>query len=61
MHSLVLTDDGAHALIGLEFENRCPAIVRIELMELAAIIDATLGGTWNTDEQVHLGAQGAPP
>ena len=44
VHALVLSEDGAHAFVGVEFENRCPAVVRVGLLELAALVDATLDG-----------------
>ena len=42
VHSLVLSEDGAHAYAGVEFENRCPALVRMSVLELSALVDATL-------------------
>lgn len=43
-HSLGFSADGRHALAGVEFEDRCPGVARIPLLEFAALVDATLHG-----------------
>ena len=36
-------------LIGVEFQNRCPAVVRLAMSDFGALVDATLGGYLQPD------------
>ena len=39
VHSLRLSSDGREAIVGVEFENRCPSTARVDLLSFAALVD----------------------
>ena len=42
VHSLRLSSDGREAIVGVEFENRCPSTARVDLLSFAALVDQSL-------------------
>ena len=49
MHSLERAPDGKSMLVGMEFENRCPAMSRIDMADFGLLVDATLEGALEPD------------
>ena len=43
VHSLTRSEDHAHMLVGMEFENRCPAVIPLPMDDFSALVEATLG------------------
>ena len=43
-HSLTFSQDGSQVYMGIEFENRCPSLIRLSRLEFAALVDETLLG-----------------
>ena len=48
VHSLARGPDGT-MLVGMEFENRCPALIRLGVDAFGALVDATLSGALPAD------------
>ena len=44
-HSLTFSQDGSQVYMGIEFENRCPSVIRLSRLEFAALVDETLLGS----------------
>ena len=49
VHSLERAPDGKSMLVGMEFENRCPAMSRIDMADFGLLVDATLEGALEPD------------
>ena len=49
VHSLERAPDGKSMLVGMEFENRCPAMSRIGMADFGLLVDATLAGALEPD------------
>ena len=49
VHSLERAPDGKSMLVGMEFENRCPAMSRIDMADFGLLVDATLAGALEPD------------
>ena len=49
VHSLERTTDGSEVLIGMEFENRCPSLLRLDTHKFDVLVNATLAGTLEPD------------
>ena len=49
VHSLERAPDGKSMLVGMEFENRCPAMSRIGMADFGLLIEATLADALEPD------------
>ena len=49
VHSLERAPDGKSMLVGMEFENRCPAMSRIGMADFGLLVDATLADALEPD------------
>lgn len=51
VHSLV--PSGSYMFVGMEFENRCPTVIRVERSDFATLVDATIAGALAPDPELH--------
>ena len=49
VHSLARSADGEQMLVGMEFENRCPAVIRVPRDDFDTLVEATLAGGLEPD------------
>ena len=49
VHSLVRAQDGQHMLVGMEFNNRCPSVIRVPMSDFTSLVEATLAGAMTPD------------
>ena len=48
VHSLATSPSG-DLLVGMEFENRCPTMVRVRRIDFETLVDATIAGAFAPD------------
>ena len=54
VHSLQRSADAEHMLVGMEFENRCPALSRISMGDFDALVEGTLAGELDEDVKSNV-------